>query len=116
MMMSRRVYTREFKLEALKELESGKSYGLVARQLGINSTLLYRWKKEYREYADKAFGGIGKPIMMPLAGEAALERKIGQLTMENDFLKKLLKEFENQRASANGSSQFTKRSRKKVKT
>ena len=115
MMMSRRVYTREFKLGALKELDSGKSYGLVARQLGINPTLLYRWKKEYREYADKAFGGIGRAVM-PLAGEAALERKIGQLTMENDFLKKLLKEFESQRPPANGGSQFTKRSRRKVKT
>src|SRR5678815_2878583 len=116
MLMSRRVYAREFKLQALKELESGKSFGLVARQLGINPTLLYRWKKEYREYADKAFSGVGRPIAMPQVSEAALERKIGQLTMENDFLKKLLKEFESRQASGSGSNRFTRGSRKKVRT
>ena len=115
MLMSRQVYTREFKLAALREIESGKPIGLVARQLGINSSLIYRWKKEHREYADKAFSGVGRPIT-PEAGEAALERKIGQLTMENDFLKKLLKDFESRRSELSGSAQFTSRSRKKVKT
>lgn len=115
MLMSRRVYTRDFKLAALREVETGKSIGLVARQLGINSTLIYRWKKEYREYADKAFSGVGRPIT-PEAGEAALERKIGQLTMENDFLKKLLKDFESRRSEVSGGGQFTRRLRKKEKT
>ena len=42
-----------------------------------------------------------------------LERKIGQLTMENDFLKKLLRSFEEQQAAVNGGAPSTSRSGKK---
>ena len=39
MVKSRRVFTREFKLAAVKELESGKPLGHVARQLEVIPTL-----------------------------------------------------------------------------
>jgi transposase-like protein len=60
MVKSRRAFTLEFKLAAVKELESGKPLGYVARQLEVNPNVLHRWRCE-------------------------LERKIGQMTMENDF-------------------------------
>ena len=42
MVKSRRVFTREFKLAAVKELESGKPLGYVARQLEVNPNMLHR--------------------------------------------------------------------------
>jgi transposase-like protein len=86
MVKSRRVFTREFKLAAIKELDSGKPLGLVARQLEVSANTLHRWRREFREQPTKAFSGQGRRVLAE-SREGELERKIGQLTMENDFLK-----------------------------
>jgi transposase-like protein len=46
--ISRRMFTREFKLAAVKEVESGKSVGYVARRLEINPNMLHRWRQDLR--------------------------------------------------------------------
>jgi transposase-like protein len=51
---SRRVFTREFKLAAVRELDSGKLAGYVARQLEIKPNLLYRWRRELRKHPQVA--------------------------------------------------------------
>jgi transposase len=114
MVKSRRVFTREFKLAAIKELESGKPLGYVARQLEVNPNTLHRWRREFREQPMKAFSGQGRRVLAE-SREAELERKIGQLTMEKDFLKRLLRGFEEQRAAANGGGPSTRRSATKKK-
>src|SRR2546430_2592774 len=60
MVKSRRVFTREFKLAAVKELESGKPIGYVARQLEVNANTLDRWRREFRAQPTKAFSGQGR--------------------------------------------------------
>ena len=90
--MSRRVFTREFKLAAIKEMESGKPAGYVARRLEVTRDTLYRWRREFKEQPSRAFSGHGKQMLAD-SREAELERKIGQMTMENDFLKKALQHF-----------------------
>ena len=52
---------------------------------------------------------------MWLDREAELERKIGQMTLENDFLKKVLQRLEEQRLldNAGGGARSTRRSKKK---
>jgi transposase-like protein len=56
--------------------------------------LLERWRGEWRAKGELAFPGIGRrrgadfPALDDARRIAELERKIGQLTMENDFLKK----------------------------
>ena len=114
MEMSRRVFTREFKVAAVKELESGKPLGYVARRLEVNPNTLHRWRREFKEQPSKAFSGQGKRLLVE-SREAELERKIGQLTMENDFLKKLLRSFEEQQAAGNGGGPSTRRSTKQRK-
>ena len=104
MVKSRRVFTREFKLAAVKELESGKPLGYVARQLEVNANA----------QPTKAFSGQGRRVLGE-SREAELERKIGQLTMENDFLKRLLRSFEEQQALGNGGGPSTRRSATKKK-
>ncbi|MFY9574414.1 MAG: transposase, partial [Blastocatellia bacterium] len=62
----------------------------------------------------KAFSGQGKRMLAD-SREAELERKIGQQSMEIDFLKKLLRSFEEQQELGNGSGPSTRRSAKKTK-
>jgi len=52
--------------------------------------------------------------MLADSREAELERKIGQMTMENDFLKKLLRSFEEQREADGGGKPYMRKSAKKA--
>ena len=110
---SRRMFTREFKLAAVKELESGKPAVLVGRRLEVNPNVLHRWRREFSKSPTKAFAGNGNKILGE-SREAELERKIGQMTMENDFLKKLLRGFEEQREADGGGRPYTRKSAKKA--
>jgi len=95
--LARRIYSRELKIAAMREIDSGRTIGEVARQLELSPHLLDRWRGEWRARGDLAFPGIGRPAVPAAFTElqriAELERKIGQLTMENDFLKKALQHF-----------------------
>src|SRR5436305_15091834 len=101
MVKSRRVFTREFKLAAVKELESGKPIGYVARQLEVNANTLDRWRREFKAEPTKAFCGQGRRVLAE-SREVGLERKIGQMMMENEFLEKLVRSVEAQQAVGNG--------------
>jgi transposase-like protein len=64
----------------------------------LSPKLLERWRGEWRAKGELAFPGIGRrgadiPGLDDARRIAELERKIGQLTRENDFLKKALQHF-----------------------
>ena len=64
----------------------------------LSPKLLERWRGEWRAKGEAAFPGIGgRGATLPAIDDARriaeLERKIGQLTMENDFLKIALQHF-----------------------
>jgi len=84
--LSRRRFTREFKLAAIQRLEQGISIAEVARALEVNSNLLQRWRNEFRQGPGNAFPGHGQRRWSE-GRIAELERKIGQQTLEIDFLK-----------------------------
>jgi transposase len=111
--LARRKFTREFKLGAIRALESGKSVGVVARTLQVHPMVLNRWRAEYRSNPTEAFRGQGNKATE--SREATLERKVAQLLLENDFLKKTLAHLEERRLmeSDYGKKGSTKRSRKK---
>lgn len=114
--LTQRKFTREFKIEALRQLAAGKSFAKLARELELHENVLRRWHREYNEQPSGAFPGKGQERMRVGADrEAELERKIGQLTLENDFLKKVLQQLEEQRLLSNaaGAGRSTRRSRKK---
>lgn len=112
--LSRRKFTREFKVAALRRWEAGASLAEVARACEIRPALLHRWRKDFRQAPEQAFPGLGKrrPDDNQL-GE--LERKIGQQALEIDFLKKCLQRIEEQRMlqASIGHRPSTGRSRKK---
>jgi hypothetical protein len=74
----------------MRELDSGKGMAEVARQYQISPKRLETWKDEWRAKGELAFPGKGARPQARLDSEriAVLERKIGQQTMEIDFLKK----------------------------
>ena len=58
--LSRRMFTKEFKLAAVQRLEQGVSLGEVARALEVNPNVLHRWRREIRQGPGNAFPGNGK--------------------------------------------------------
>jgi len=87
MVRTRRNFSQEFKLQIVKELEGSKTLAQVVREYEIDHGVVGRWYREYRKYGDNAFLGNGHTYKED-ARIAQLERKIGQLTIVNDFLKK----------------------------
>ncbi len=113
-MQSRRKFTKEFKQTAVRRLESGQSVAEVARALEVHPSDLHRWRRELQEYGVRAFSGVGQRRAEE-SRVAELERKIGQQTLEIDFLKRALQHVEEQRllrALDNGAPS-TSRSKKK---
>ena len=94
--LSRRQFSREFKLAALQRLERGSSVGEVARAFEINPNRLHRWRQEFRQGPGNAFAGAGQRRWEE-GRVAELERKIGQQALEIDFLKRCLQRIDEQR-------------------
>lgn len=58
---SRRKFSREFKLEAVKQvLEQGRTIAAVAECIDVNPNLLSRWKTQFETEAALAFPGHGR--------------------------------------------------------
>ena len=112
--LSRRMFTKEFKLAAVQRLERGVSLGEVARALEVNPNVLHRWRRELRQGPGNVFPGHGKQRWSE-GRMADLERKIGQQTLEIDFLKGCLQRIEEQRMlqAVTGNPRSTGRSKKK---
>jgi transposase len=115
MALSRRIFTREFKVNAVRELEAGRSLGEVARAIEVLPSLLARWRTEYQEDPGQAFPGSGVVPQAAAGREAELERKVGQLTMENDFLKKTLARLSRELRPSGGNGGPWSTSRSKAK-
>ena len=80
----KRQFDRDFKMSAVKMVtEGGHKAAEVARSLGIDAGRLYLWKKQFGDNGDKAFVGKGH-----LGEMAALRRKLREVEMERDILKK----------------------------
>ena len=86
-MDTRRTFSREFKLAAVKKvIEQGLSYTAVAKDLGIRDNLIRKWKKSFDEDGTSQAAVAGSQSI-----EAELKRlreENRQLKMERDILKK----------------------------
>jgi len=90
---SRKRYTQEFKREVVLMIINGdRSPSEVAGELGINATMLHRWRREYLKDQDEAFPGKGhlKPEEEELR---RLRRELENVKIERDILKKALAIF-----------------------
>ena len=95
MFVPRQEYSRELKIAAMREVDSGKSMAEVARMYQLSPRRLEVWKGEWRAKGELAFPGKGARPHARLDAEriALLERKVGQQAMEIEFLKKALRRF-----------------------
>lgn len=92
-MATRKHFTKEFKLEAVRLLEhSGKSGTELARQIGVRRNQLYKWQSELRGKADRAFPGRG-PHPENADEVTRLKRDLEKVTEERDILKKAVAFF-----------------------
>lgn len=85
----RKNFDKDFKLAVVRDLESGKSTVQVSREHSVKPGLALRWAREYRANPKHAFAGKGIASTVE-ARNAELERLVGKLYAENDFLKKAL--------------------------
>lgn len=84
-MQKRRIFSREYKIEAVQLVEqSDIPLAQVARNLGINPNMLYRWRNQFSESDKTAFPGNGTARDRELA---KLKRELKQLKKERDFLR-----------------------------
>jgi len=88
--MKRAVYDKQFKMAAVKlAQESDKSVTQTATELGISGCSLRRWINEYDEYGESAFPGHGNALFNSTYEGKKLQKRVKELEMENDLLKKL---------------------------
>jgi transposase len=93
MTKTRRTYSREFKLEALRLVETtGKSMAQIERDLGIGESCLRQWRKKLAADGKSAFPGHGN---LPPDEERIrqLERELEVVRQERDILKKAVAIF-----------------------
>ncbi len=87
-MSSRRIYSKEFKLDAISlVLEQGYNATEAGRSLAINANMLRRWIKEYQSEEGQAFRGNGKLTEEQLEIRR-LKEENKRLKMEKEILKK----------------------------
>lgn len=87
-MVTRRKFSREFKLEAVKLVtERGVTVAQAGKDLDVHENVLRKWVREMRDEPQEAFPGNGKQKAQE-AEIARLRKEVAKLKMERDILKK----------------------------
>lgn len=77
-----RKYDDDFKQNAVKKVFDGQSVVSVAREIGVNESLIHKWK---RESLKNGMNGSSASEVQELAD---LKKRLRELEMENEILKK----------------------------
>ena len=84
----RRTHTPEFKARvALAALREDKTMAQLCQEFDLHANQITEWKRQLIEGAAQAFNGASA---QPEVDLIPLQAKIGQLTLENDFLERAL--------------------------
>ena len=130
----RRIFSREFKLSAVKRMLAGETVAGVSRDLQVPSGHLYQWREHFRRGGAEALRLARRPHKVagvvdldPVAKAArvadlatarkriiALERKIGQQQVELDFFQQALRQVRETRrpSDAPGATASTRSSKR----
>jgi putative transposase len=92
-MKKRNHYSAEFKAKVVLEvLREEATVNEIAAKHGVHPVMIGRWKQEFLERAPEVFkkgpSEADKELEKEQRHVAELERKVGQLTYEVDWLKK----------------------------
>lgn len=91
--MEKRVFSREFKVEAVRRVtEGGVGPSQAARDVGVHVSLLQKWLRQFRNDGGESFPGKGR--MKPADAEVTrLKNELRRVTAERDILKKAIAYF-----------------------
>jgi transposase-like protein len=78
-------FKKKIAIEALKE---NRTVNEIAKEYGIHPVQVTQWKKALLDGAETLFTGRKRIKSDTEPSKADLERKVGQLTIEIDWLKK----------------------------
>lgn len=94
MKQTRRKFTSAFKAQvALEAIKNKKTLADLSQQFDVNAVLISKWKTEFLENMGTVFE---KEKSIPQNTDSDIEKlyaQIGQLKVENDFLKKSCKKL-----------------------
>jgi transposase len=84
----RRNHTPAFKAKvALAAIKGDRTVAQLAEQFDVHPNQITSWKSQLEGSAAEVFGqGIGSGATQPAIDVKSLHAKIGELTLENDFL------------------------------
>jgi transposase-like protein len=125
-MAGARVFRVEFRIAVARRILNGESVTALSNELKIKRSVLYRWRNAYR---DQGAAGLSRPKGRPAgaanhgskpgAGAAVaadqkiaeLERRLGRMALENDFLRRAFKRVKEARSknSAPGEARCTEK-------
>jgi transposase len=91
MKTSRTKHTPELKAKvAIAAVREQATVPELAKQFGVHPNQIYKWKREFIENAARVFSNGGPTKAESGSGEREeqLLKKIGELTVERDFLSK----------------------------
>lgn len=94
-MSTRKPRSPKFKLKvALAALSGKQTIAEICQHYEVAESAVHKWKRQLQEEGDSIFSGSKKDTSKQSAEkeQAKLYEKIGQLTIERDFLKKNLGE------------------------
>ncbi len=115
--MAARVFSVEFRSAVARRILNGESVTALHAEFKIKRSVLYRWRDAYRKSGQDGFKKTrGRPpgaaaavavVQTDSAAAAAdrriaeLERRVGRLAMENDFLARAFKRVKEARSKNN---------------
>ena len=91
MSQKRRNHSPDFKAKvALAAIKGDQTLSEIASRFAINANLVVKWKKQLLEQSAEVFASTKGVVSDRESEIKSLQAKIGEITMENDFLSKAL--------------------------
>jgi len=111
-----RVFKPEFRISIAQRILNGESVGSLSDRYKIKRSVLYRWRDLLRDHGAEGFHrprGPKPSQMKAVIGASAsseqriaeLERRLGRLALENDFLRRAFKRVKEARSNNNASGE-----------